>query len=84
MGHPMVFASIPGVKWWAVITMTTVEYGDIYPITVMGKILGSIISILGLGLFALLTAIISAGLLEELQAQKKPKGAAKEKRDQEN
>jgi voltage-gated potassium channel len=82
--QPIGFASIPDAMWWAVITMTTVGYGDIYPITVMGKIFGSFISILGLGLFALPTAIISAGLLEELQAQKKPNGAVKEKRDQEN
>lgn len=52
------FSSIPASMWWAVITLTTVGYGDMYPITPMGKVIGGVISTLGIGLFALPTAII--------------------------
>ncbi|AQU05499.1 potassium channel protein [Dehalococcoides mccartyi] len=68
--QPEVFKNIPDSMWWAVMTMTTVGYGDIYPITALGKLLTSIISILGLATFALPTAILSAGLLEEFQNKK--------------
>lgn len=51
-------------------TMTTVGYGDIYPITALGKFLGSVIAVLGLAVFALPTAILSAGLLEEFRRKK--------------
>ena len=50
--------------WWAVATLTTVGYGDIYPITVIGKILSSVIALLGIGLVAIPTGIISAGFVE--------------------
>ena len=63
--QPQAFASIPDSIYWAIVTMTTVGYGDVYPITAMGKFLASIISILGLGLLALPTAILSSGMLAE-------------------
>ncbi|AHB13116.1 ion transporter [Dehalococcoides mccartyi] len=68
--QPDVFKNIPDAMWWSVMTMTTVGYGDIYPITSLGKFLASIISILGLATFALPTAILSAGLLEEFRKKK--------------
>ena len=52
--------------WWAVATVTTVGYGDIYPVTVGGKILSGIIAILGIGLVAVPTGIISAGFIESI------------------
>ena len=52
--------------WWAFATLTTVGYGDIYPVTVLGKILSSIIAILGIGLVAVPTGIISAGFMENM------------------
>ena len=52
--------------WWAVATVTTVGYGDIYPVTVAGKILSGIIAILGIGLVAVPTGIISAGFIESI------------------
>ena len=51
--------------WWAVSTMLTIGYGDIYPITVMGKICAIVISILGVGVVAIPTGIISAGFVEQ-------------------
>lgn len=52
--------------WWAVATLTTVGYGDIYPITVAGKILGAVIAILGIGVVAIPTGILSSGFVEQL------------------
>jgi voltage-gated potassium channel len=68
--QPEVFPDIPASMWWAVATLTTVGYGDAYPITSLGKIFGSMAAILGIGLFALPTAILGSGFLEELQKRK--------------
>lgn len=56
--------------WWAFVTLTTVGYGDIYPITTLGKFLGMIISLLGIGLVAVPTGIISAGFIEQVDKGK--------------
>jgi len=53
-----------------VATLTTIGYGDVYPITPMGKILGGIIAILGIGLIALPSGIISSGLIQEVSKSK--------------
>ena len=53
--------------WWAVATLTTVGYGDIYPITPMGRVLGATIAILGIGMVAVPTGILSAGFVEVLE-----------------
>ncbi len=68
--QPEAFSSIPAAMWWAVSTMTTVGYGDVYPITTVGKFFGGFISILGLGTFGLPVGIIAYGFIEELQKQK--------------
>jgi len=65
--QPKVFSSIPASMWWSVITLTTIGYGDSYPITTFGKIIGSIVAFLGIGLFALPAGIISAGLVEHMR-----------------
>jgi voltage-gated potassium channel len=69
--QPDKFSNIPATLWWAIATLTTVGYGDVYPITVFGKILGSIISILGIGLVAMPSGIISMGLIKEVTKKKK-------------
>jgi len=69
--QPDVFSSIPAAMWWGVATLTTVGYGDIYPITPLGKFLGAIISLLGIGLFALPAGLLSAGFIEEIRKSKK-------------
>ena len=68
--QPEAFSSIPAAMWWAVSTMTTVGYGDVYPITNLGKVFGGFISMLGLGTFGLPVGIIAYGFVEELQKQK--------------
>ena len=64
--QPNVFHNAFDALWWAIATLTTVGYGDIYPITAGGKILSSVIAILGIGLIAVPTGIISAGFMETI------------------
>lgn len=68
--QPEVFSSIPASMWWGVATLTTVGYGDAYPITAIGKILGTIIAFLGIGMFALPTGILGSGFIEEIEKNK--------------
>ena len=68
--QPEMFSNIPAAMWWGVATLTTVGYGDIYPITPAGKFLGAIISLLGIGLFALPAGILSSGFIEEIRRRK--------------
>ena len=63
--QPDNFGSIPETMWWAVVTLTTVGYGDIAPITLLGRVLGGIVAILGIGLFALPASILASGFIEE-------------------
>ena len=74
--HPKAFGSIPDAMWWGVVTLTTVGYGDIYPITPLGRFLGAILAFLGIGIFALPAGIIAAGFSEEVQRRKQEKVAA--------
>jgi voltage-gated potassium channel len=69
--QPQAFSSIPASLWWAVMTLTTVGYGDVYPVTALGKIFASLIAVLGIGLFALPAAILSGGFVEELRAPRR-------------
>ncbi len=64
--QPEVFQNAFSGLWWSVATFTTVGYGDIYPITLFGKVLGGIIALLGIGLLAVPTGIISAGFIENI------------------
>lgn len=62
--QPGKFGSIPETMWWSVVTLTTVGYGDVHPITPWGKFLTGCISILGIGMFALPAGIMAAGFSE--------------------
>jgi voltage-gated potassium channel len=68
--QPQQFSSIPAAIWWGAMTLTTVGYGDIYPVTILGKMLGTFIALMGLGLFALPAGILASGFSEELQRRK--------------
>lgn len=68
--QPEVFSSIPAAMWWAVSTLSTVGYGDMYPVTAPGKLIGSFISILGIGFFALPAGIMSSGFSGRLQRRR--------------
>lgn len=68
--QPDQFGSIPKAMWWGAVTLTTVGYGDVYPVTLLGRIIGAFIAVLGIGLFALPAGIIASGFASELQKQK--------------
>jgi len=63
--QPDKFDSIPAAAWWALATLTTVGYGDVVPITPFGKVLGGVVMLLGIGMFALPIAIVAAGFSQE-------------------
>ena len=67
--QPDKFGSIPDTMWWGVATLTTVGYGDVFPVTPAGKVLSSLIAVLGLGLFAIPTGLLASGFSEQLQEQ---------------
>jgi len=69
--QPEVFSNAFSGIWWAASTLLTVGYGDIYPITVWGKIFGIFISFLGVGMVAIPTGIISAGFVDQYSSIKK-------------
>jgi voltage-gated potassium channel len=69
--QPDKFSSIPATIYWAVITLTTVGYGEIYPITMLGKIFTVIILLAGVALLALPAGIITTGFIEELRKSRK-------------
>lgn len=65
--QPEAFQNIGQALWWAVATLTTVGYGDIYPITGLGKLMSAIIALLGIGFVALPTGIISSAYIDEIR-----------------
>ena len=69
--QPDAFSNIGEALWWSVATLTTVGYGDIYPITGLGKLLSGVIALLGIGIVALPTGIISSAYIEEVQKRNK-------------
>ena len=74
--QPDVFKNAFDALWWALATLTTVGYGDIYPVTGLGKILSAVIALLGIGLVAVPTGIISAGFVESISDDKEEKSIA--------
>ena len=69
--QPENFANAFSGLWWAVATLTTVGYGDIYPITVAGRLLGTVIAVMGIGMVAIPTGIFSSGFIEILEQKRK-------------
>lgn len=63
--QPEAFSSIPQAMWWGMATLTTVGYGDVVPVTVLGKVAGSVVTLMGLGMFALPAAILASGFTRE-------------------
>jgi len=74
--QPDKFSSIPEAMWWAVATLSTVGYGDTYPVTTLGRLFAGIIAIAGIGLFGLPAGIVASGFLEEVESEKQRKRLA--------
>ena len=70
--QPEVFKNAFSGLWWAVATLSTVGYGDIYPVTVAGRIFGAVLALLGVAAVAVPTSIISSGLIERVTRRQKP------------
>jgi voltage-gated potassium channel len=71
--QPEAFPDIPATLWWAIVTLTTIGYGDVFPITIPGKFITSLIAILGIGMFALPAGILGAGFVETIQKKQAAK-----------
>jgi voltage-gated potassium channel len=65
--QPEKFGSIPRALWWSIITLTTIGYGDVYPITPAGKFVAGIVAFAGIGVIALPTGILAAAFSDAVQ-----------------
>jgi len=63
--QPATFGSVPATLWWAIATLTTVGYGDVVPITPLGRLVAAFVMICGLGVFGLWTGILATGFAAE-------------------
>jgi voltage-gated potassium channel len=72
--QPEAFGSIPRAMWWAIATLTTVGYGDVYPVTALGRLLGGITALASLGLVALPAGILAGAFTEAFQESRKGRG----------
>jgi voltage-gated potassium channel len=63
--QPTTFGSVPAALWWAVVTMTTTGYGDVVPVTPLGRLVAAMVMISGLGVFGLWTGILATGFAAE-------------------
>lgn len=62
--QPDTFGSIPSAMWWSIVTLTTVGYGDVVPVTVGGKVFAGFIGLIGIGMIAVPAAILASGFAE--------------------
>lgn len=79
--QPEGFPDIISSFWWSVATLTTVGYGDVYPITAGGKLFAGIVAMVGIGLVAIPTGLISASFMDELKEQRRRKAEMQKNRD---
>ncbi|MEZ5997096.1 MAG: ion transporter [Hyphomonas sp.] len=71
--HQQSFASIPRAIWWAIATLTTVGYGDVYPVTPLGRMFASVIAIAGIGVVALPAGVFASAFSDELRERQEAK-----------
>ncbi len=76
--QPQTFGSIPRSMWWSVATLTTVGYGDVYPVTVIGRIFAGLTAITGIGLIAMPTGILASAFSDAIQRRDGKAGTAAE------
>ena len=68
--QPDKFGSIPQAMWWAIAALTTVGYGDVYPLSAAGQILGSLVTIVGIGMVALPSGILASAFSEQMRRKR--------------
>ncbi|MHA7647786.1 ion transporter [Nitrosopumilus sp. S4] len=71
--QPAVFSSIPASMWWGIVTLTTIGYGDVYPVTVPGKLIAAGVAVIGIAVYAIPTGIMASAFTEELRKKKDSK-----------
>ena len=69
--QPDKFPSIPAAMWWGIVTLTTLGYGDVYPVTLVGRMIGGLFALVAILLIAMPTAILGSSFMEELEDGKK-------------
>ncbi|MGE0500585.1 MAG: ion transporter [Rhizobiaceae bacterium] len=75
--QPDHFGSIPRAMWWSIATLTTVGYGDVFPVTPLGKIFAGVTAITGIGLIAMPTGILASAFSDALKARRDEHGGEK-------
>lgn len=80
--QPDQFGSIPRAMWWSIATLTTVGYGDVYPVTPLGKVLAGLTAVTGIGLIAMPTGILAGAFSEAIRTQQEARRKAKERREE--
>ncbi|AFS83274.1 ion transporter [Candidatus Nitrosopumilus sediminis] len=68
--QPEAFSSIPASMWWGIVTLTTIGYGDVYPVTVPGKLIAAGVAVIGIAVYAIPTGIMASAFTEELRKKK--------------
>jgi voltage-gated potassium channel len=68
--QPDKFGSIPQAMWWAIAALTTVGYGDVYPLSAAGQILGSLVTVVGIGMVALPSGILASAFSEQMRRKR--------------
>ncbi len=68
--QPDKFGTIPDAMWWAMATLTTVGYGDVTPVTAMGKLFGGLITIVSMGMVALPAGILASGFIDQMERRR--------------
>ena len=68
--QPEAFSSIPASMWWGIVTLTTIGYGDVYPITLPGKLIAAGVAVIGIAVYAIPTGIMASAFTEELRKKK--------------
>ncbi len=69
--QPEAFASIPHALWWAIVTMTTIGYGDVVPFTLIGRICAAVVAVISVGMVALPAGILASGFNEALHKRRR-------------
>ena len=78
--QPDKFGSIPRAMWWCIVTLTTVGYGDTFPVTLLGKLLAGLVALAGIGLIAMPTGILAAAFSDVVQRRREALRLASEQR----
>lgn len=73
--QPNAFSSIPATMWWGIVTLTTIGYGDMSPVTPAGRAFGGIVAVLGIAMFALPAGLLGAAFVEEIGKARRRGGA---------